>query len=109
MDDADGLFVFGSKAGLRFEPLRKITPRRVEVPAAQRMGFIGENVFAADIAKIFPFEWGGPTGGDVTKPFVDGIADGHQPMTPGPDALVVTRVINAAYKSANEHRSVSVE
>src|SRR5205814_9065535 len=100
-------YIFGTKAGLKFDPLRKITPRRVEVPAPQRMGFIGEDVYAPDVAKVFPYEWGGPTGGDVTKPFVDGIADGRQPMTPGRDALVVTQVIRAAYQSASEHRSVS--
>ena len=41
-----------------------------------------------------------PIGARIT---VETSIAGHQ------TALVVTRVINAAYKSANEHRSVSVE
>ncbi len=111
MDGADGLYVFGTKAGLRFNPLRKITPQRVEMAPSQRHGFIGDEVYAPVEARVFPYEFGGATGGggDVTKPFVDNIAEGRQPMTPGRDALVVTRVINAAYKSASEHRSVSLD
>jgi predicted dehydrogenase len=44
--------------------------------------------------------------GDVTRPFVEALLEGRQPMTPGRDALEVTRVIDAAYRSVQEQRAV---
>ena len=46
--------------------------------------------------------------GDVTRPFVEGILAGTPPMTPGRDALEVTRVIAAAYRSVHEQSAVSL-
>jgi predicted dehydrogenase len=42
----------------------------------------------------------------VTKGFVNALAEGHQPWTSGADALEVTRVIDAAYRSHAEQRTV---
>jgi predicted dehydrogenase len=111
MDEADGLFVFGTKAGLRFNPLRKITAERVdpgEIEAAP--GFLGEDVFRPVQERVFPFEWGGGgmALGEIAARFVDGIVEGKQPMTPGLDALEVTRVIDAAYRSVRDQRAVAL-
>ena len=61
--------------------------------------------------KVLPFER--PTlpgqGGNVTGAFVEAVADGRQPMTSGRDALEVTRVIDAAYRSAREQRAITLE
>ncbi|MBM4418118.1 MAG: Gfo/Idh/MocA family oxidoreductase [Chloroflexi bacterium] len=110
MDDADGLIVLGTKAGLRFDPLRKVTPVRVEVPPERRMGVLGEDTYVAHVEKAFPFEFPQPPGfgPDITKHFVEAIAQGRQPMTPGRDALEVTRVIDAAFRSAREQRVVAL-
>ncbi|HEV8638687.1 MAG TPA: Gfo/Idh/MocA family oxidoreductase [Chloroflexota bacterium] len=112
MDEADGLFVFGTRAGLRFNPLRKITAQRVdpgEIEAAP--GFLGEDIFRPVQERVFPFEWGGGgmgALGDIAARFVDGIVEGKQPMTPGLDALEVTRVIDAAYRSVRDQRAVAL-
>jgi predicted dehydrogenase len=111
MDDADGLFVLGTKAGLKFDPLRKVTPRRLEVPADQRMGgVIGDESYAATTEKVLAFEFPRPVGfgADITKQFVEAVAEGKPPMTPGRDALEVTRVIEAAYRSARDQRAVAL-
>jgi len=81
MDDADGLIVLGTKAGLRFDPLRKITPVRMEVPPDQRRGVLGEDTYVAHVEKAFPFEFPSPPGmgPDITKHFVEAIAAGRQP------------------------------
>jgi predicted dehydrogenase len=108
MDDADALMVLGTKAGLKFDPLRKITAQRIEVPPERRMGILGTDTYRAVTEKVFPFEWGSPVGGDVTKPFVEGVAEGKPSMTPGREALEVTRVIDAAYRSAREQHAVAL-
>jgi predicted dehydrogenase len=110
MDEADGLWAIGTKAGLRFDPLRKITAQRIEVPPEQRMGVLGEESYRAVTEKVLPFEmpaapWMGP---DIAKPFVEAIAEGREPMTPGRDALEVTRVIDAAYRSVREQKAVAL-
>jgi predicted dehydrogenase len=110
MDEADGLYVFGTKAGLKFDPLRKITARRVDVPPAQRRGVLGDETYVPVTEKVLPFERpSGPGfGSDVTSAFVEALAEGRPPMTPGRDALEVTRVIDAAYRSAHEQRAVAL-
>ncbi|HEY3080172.1 MAG TPA: Gfo/Idh/MocA family oxidoreductase [Chloroflexota bacterium] len=110
MDEADGLYVLGTRAGLKFDPLRKITPRRLEVPPDERRGILGDETYAATTEKVLAFEFPRPVGmgADITKQFVDGVAEGKQPMTPGVDALEVTRVIDAAYRSARDQRAVAL-
>ena len=56
MDEADGLFLFGTKAGLKFDPLRKITARRVDVPPSQRRGVLGDDSYVPVTEKVLPFE-----------------------------------------------------
>lgn len=110
MDEADGLFVFGTQAGLKFDPLRKITAQRVDLPADQRPAHFGNDIYRAVIEKVIPFERAGASGpyGDVTQAFVSSLARGEQPMTAGRDALEVTRVIDAAYRSAREQRGITL-
>ena len=110
MDEADGLWAIGTKAGLRFDPLRKITAQRVEVPPEQRMGVLGEESYRAVTEKVLPFEtpmppWMGP---GITQKFVEALVEGKEPMTPGRDALEVTRVIDAAYRSVREQKAVAL-
>ena len=106
MEGADGLWMLGTKAGLRFEPLRKVTPERVPADEAPKGHWIGDEVYRVVEQKVFPYEGSSPLGGDITRPFVDAVADGRQPMTPGRDALEVTRVIDAAYRSVAEGKAV---
>ena len=84
IEDADGLFVFGTKAGLKFDPLTKITAQRVDVPPSQRRGVLGDDLYVPVTEKVLPFER--PTlpgqGGNVTGAFVEAVAEGRQPMTP---------------------------
>ena len=46
--------------------------------------------------------------GNVTTAFVDSVLAGRQPDTPGRDALEVTRLIDAAYRSAASGRAVQL-
>jgi predicted dehydrogenase len=110
MDEADGLYVLGTRAGLKFDPLRKITPRRLEVPSDQRFGVLGDESYAATTEKVLAFERrAGPgMGPGIAQHFVDALLEGREPMTPGRDALEVTRVIDAAYRSARDQRAVAL-
>jgi len=111
MEDADGMFIFGTKAGLKFNPLRKITSARLdpsELPAGPSI--LGADVFRPVQEKVHPFERGDGMGsmGAIAGYFVQALAEGKQPMTPGTDALEVTRVIDAAYRSASEQTMVTL-
>ncbi|TAK22142.1 MAG: Gfo/Idh/MocA family oxidoreductase [Chloroflexota bacterium] len=111
MDEVDGLWVFGTKAGLRFNPLRKITPQRVDPVEMQgAMGVMGTDIFRPVSEKVYPFERPASFApmGDIADRFAQAIRDGKQPMTPGRDALEVTRVIDAAYRSAREQKVVAL-
>jgi predicted dehydrogenase len=46
--------------------------------------------------------------GYITGQFVAALAEGRPPMTPGRDALQVTRVIDAAYRSVREETVVGL-
>jgi predicted dehydrogenase len=61
--------------------------------------------------KVLPFERQTLPGqsGSVTGAFVEAVADGRQPMTAGRDALEVTRVIDAAYRSAREQHAITLQ
>ncbi len=111
MNNADGLCVFGTKAGLRFNPLTKITPDRIPSEELPPVPIFGKDVYRPLEQPIFPsaaWEHRG-LGSDVTRGFVDGILSGTQPMTPGRDALEVTRVIDASYRSVQEQSSISLK
>ena len=86
--------VLGSEAGLRFDPLTRITAgpdrqaveeRLLELPDRDSSDF-----------------------GDVTIQFARAIRDGRQPETPGWQALEVARVLDAAYRSAATGQAVSL-
>lgn len=107
MKGADGLYMFGTKAGLRFEPLTKITA--VKVTGEQRSHVMGEDNYKAVEEQVL-LTGDGYTDdfGNVTQQFVNAIAAGRQPYTPGRDALEVTRVIHAAYESVKSGRMVAL-
>lgn len=93
---ADALLVFGTDAGLRFDPLTKITAgpdrKAIEQP-------------------VFEHEEPRTMGGGisrVTASFVEDVLASRQPMTPPRDALEVTRVMAAAYRSVETGRAVSL-
>jgi predicted dehydrogenase len=90
----NSIMVLGTKAALRFDPLTKITvePDRqtiedalLALPDNDNSGF-----------------------GDVTTQFVRAILADHQPETPPREALEVTRLIDAAYRSAETGRAVNL-
>ena len=102
------LEIYGTKAGLRLDPLTKITAEKVDPSAPVRMPWQSETEsYRAIEEQIFPNpEAVRGQSGDVTKGFVDALVAGRQPWTPGADALEVTRVIDAAYRAAAEKRMV---
>jgi len=108
MRQADGLYIFGTKAGLRFDPLTKISAQRVPAEDIPPSPHLGTDVYRAIEEQVLPGSGQGIGHGDVTRPFVEGILAGKQPFTPGREALEVTRVMDAAYRSAEEHRSISL-
>ena len=83
---ANTFLVLGTEAGLRLNPLTKITAGPDRKPVEERL-----------IAEEPPE---GRSFGMVTTKFVEDVLRGEQPWTPGRDALEVTRVIDAAYRSA---------
>jgi predicted dehydrogenase len=88
--------VFGTKAGLRFGPLTYIragdlNPRQ---PVEEKVLSVEDN-YTADF-------------GDVSQQFVDAVLAGRQPYTPARDALEVTRVMDAAYRSARTGQAVQL-
>jgi predicted dehydrogenase len=98
MSGANALLVFGTKAGLRFDPLTYIEPGRLIPQRAVEERVLRLNV---DDGSYEGF-------GDVSQQFVDAILDGRQPYTPARDALEVTRVIHAAYESARTGQAVQL-
>lgn len=108
----DTLIVLGTEAALRFHPLTKITaedraiaeerarqetdPRRRGIVRVQT---VEERVFEEEESQMAGFF-------RVTTAFVDDVLAGRQPMTPPRDALEVTRVIDAAYRSAKTGEAV---
>jgi predicted dehydrogenase len=84
-----------------------ITPQRVDASENVKTPWMGEDTYRAVETQIFPNENAARMqSGDVTKGFVDALAAGRQPWTPGKDALEVTKVIDAAYRAAKEQRVV---
>lgn len=115
MAPPDSAVVLGTKAGLRLDPLTKITARKVAAgeydPMVEAMGGqLGDLVYyRAAQEQLFPYpEFSVGRASEVTTQFLDGIGAGVQPQTPGHEALVITRIIDAAYRSAEAGRSVAL-
>jgi predicted dehydrogenase len=88
-------FLLGDRAGLRFNPLTLLTP-----PAQGERACREEQLLEKDDA-------GGGLPGIVAG-FVQALDGGPAPMTPARDALVVTQVIDAAYRSAASGKPVTL-
>ncbi len=83
----DRTVVLGTKAGLRFNPLSRV------IAGADRQA-------VEDRLLDVPDEYGTHFG-DITTRFVRSVLRGEQPDTSGEEALEVTRLIDAAYRSAS--------
>jgi predicted dehydrogenase len=96
VSQADQFLVFGTKAGLKFNPLTMIAPGPFNKlrPVEQKVLDGGD----MDTAGF----------GDVSQQFVDAILAGNVPHTPARHALEVTKVMDAAYRSAKTGQAVSV-
>lgn len=106
----DGLFIFGTKSGLMFEPLRQITVEHVDPSEVIKTPWndperqyrpLQKQIFTSEFPQMRQMT-------NVTSEFARAIGEGRQPMTPGRDALEVTKVIAAAYKSAKQGSSVTL-
>lgn len=98
MKGAEGLYVFGTKAGLRFDPLTRISA--VRTGDEEKTPWMGEETYKALEEQVLLTPDAYTEGfGNISQQFVDGIAAGRQPFTPARDALEVTRVMTAAYES----------
>lgn len=89
MDGGDGLRLFGSRGGLKFQPFTFYThqaglPLDATIPLPQ----------ARDGRKV------------VIEDFLHACRTDGQPATPGEDGWKVMRIIDAAYRSAREGREV---
>ena len=91
---ANAFLVLGTEAGLRLNPLVKITAGPDRKPVEERL--LGEE---APEGRSFNL---------VSTRFVDDVLAGRQPWTPGREALEVTRVIDAAYRSAAAGKAVEL-
>jgi predicted dehydrogenase len=95
---ADALLVFGTRGGLRFDPLTYIEPGRINPQRGREERVLPRNV-----------EDGNTDGfGSVSQQFVDAVLAGKQPYTPARDGLEVTRVMHAAYESAKTGQAVQL-
>lgn len=94
MNGANQTIVLGTEAGLRFDPLTKITAGPNRLPIEERLIARPDN----DHSDF----------GDVTIQFVRAILADQQPQTPARDALEVARVIDAAYRSAATGQAVTL-
>ena len=91
---ANTTIVLGTEAGLRFDPLTRITVGPNRLPTEERLIERADN----DNRDF----------GDVTTQFVHAVLAGRQPETPARQALEVARVIDAAYRSAATGQAVSL-
>jgi predicted dehydrogenase len=94
MAGADSLMVWGSKAGLRFRPLTMISEPMVD-------GHLTET-------RLLDVDDHDSTGhGDVTTAFINAVIEGREPLTPAREALQITKVIDAIYRSAASGTAVA--
>lgn len=92
---ADLLLVLGTEAGLRFDPLTKITAGPDRRPVEEKL--IDLEVTHPDVR------------GNVSAAFADSLLAGEVPQTPGRQALEVTKLIEAAYRSASSGRAINLD
>ncbi|MBW3623786.1 MAG: Gfo/Idh/MocA family oxidoreductase [Armatimonadetes bacterium] len=95
MSGASGLFIWGDKAGLKFDPLTMIS-EPLEENKLTETALLGDE------------EKGPGPYGDVTQQFVRAVVEGREPWTPAREALVVTQIMDAAYRSAESGGSVEL-
>jgi predicted dehydrogenase len=95
---ANAFLVFGTKGGLRFNPLTYMEPGRIDPRRAVEERVLPGNVEDSSTQGF----------GDVSQQFVDAVLAGRQPYTPARDALEVTRVMHAAYESARTGQAVQL-
>ncbi len=95
--NADQLMVFGTKAGLKFGPLTMVAPGPYNKlrPVEQKVLDVADGETAGF--------------GDVSQQFVDAVLAGREPYTPARHALEVTRVMDAAYRSAKTGHAVALD
>jgi predicted dehydrogenase len=87
--------ILGTRAGLRFDPLTRIT--------------VNENRLAVEESLLHRPDIDNSDFGDVTAQFVRSVLADRQPETPPREALEVTRLIEAAYRSAATRRAVNLD
>ena len=90
----DRPIVLGAKAGLRFNPLTKVTAGPNGQPVEERLLDVPDDH--------------GTQFGEITMRFVRSVLRGEQPDTSGEQALEITRLIDAAYRSASIGRAVAL-
>ena len=90
----DRAIILGTKAGLRFNPLSRV------IAGADRQA-------VEDRLLDVPDDYG-TRFGDITTRFVRSVLRGEQPDTSGEEALEVTRLIDAAYRSASIGQAVTL-
>ena len=90
----DRPIVLGAKAGLRFNPLTKVTAGPNGQPVEERLLDVPDDH--------------GTQFGEITIRFVRSVLRGEQPDTSGEQALEITRLIDAAYRSASIGRAVAL-
>jgi predicted dehydrogenase len=95
MSGAAGLFVWGDQAGLKFHPLTKISEPMGEKGLTETPVLGGADRDAGEY-------------GDVTNQFVNALVEGREPWTPAREGLVVSQIMDAAYRSAEAGRSVEL-
>jgi predicted dehydrogenase len=91
---ANAFVILGTEAGLRLNPLVRIT-------AGPDRKAVEERLLEDETPEHRAF-------GMVTTQFVDDVLAGRQPWTPGRDALEVTRVMDAAYRSAELGKAIEL-
>ena len=96
--------VLGTEAGLGLDPFTKITARHAGDNDDSASFTAAEETLVAD-----PAYRGGNGFYLVTMRFLDDIAAGVQPETSGLEALEITRIIDAAYRSAEAGASIVLD
>lgn len=115
MTPPQSMVVLGTKAGLRFDPLSKISVRPVGAdeydPVRESLKAFGGEVVAYRAAEeqLFPHaQMAAANVHEVTTQFLEGISIGVQPQTSGHEALQITRIVDAAYRSAESGTGVAL-
>lgn len=118
MTPAESFVVLGTKAGLRFDPLTKIGARALgaaeydPIRAWREATGIDAGtsaVYRATEEQVFAYpEMASAGHHQVTQQFLRNVAAGVQPQTSGEEALKITKIIDAAYRSVATGASVAL-